>query len=166
MGKDFMNNISQKTAAERVALFFACVIAAVLTIAAWGKFFYPAELLIIFERWVGGAEVLFLLAILIFRKKWVFWLFTATIFASWCGYALYWYFLELPCSCMGTMLNIPTAFTMFLDALFFSWSLLSAYLLGAPPRWIAIGLISSVIASFIGYAIAHWVYMAFVHASS
>lgn len=161
-----MNKISQRTVAERVALFFAFVMAAVLAVAAWGKFFYPAELLKVFDRWVAGAEVFFLLAIFIFRKKWFLWLLAAAVFASWCGYAIYWHFLELPCSCMGTMLNIPTAFTIFLDALFFSSSMLAAYLLGARPGWMGIGLISAAIAGGTGYAVAHWIYMAWVYAGS
>ncbi len=166
MGKGLMDDISQRAVAERVALFFALFIAVVLAIAAWGKFFYPAELLEVFERWVAGAEVFFLLAILIFRNKWLLWVFAATIFAAWFGYALYWYFLELPCSCMGELLNIPKAFTIFLDGLFFSSSILAAYLLGATSRWMWIGLIFSAIAGLVGYAAAHWIYMTWVYAGS
>ncbi len=109
----------QKIYAERLALCWGGVIALALIIAAYGKIFFPVESLKIFDRCTGIGEVLFAVAILVFRKKWQLWIFSSTLFASWCGYALYWYFLELPCSCMGEMFTIPTLLSICLDALFF-----------------------------------------------
>lgn len=139
---------------ERIALFFSLVIGLVLMVAAWGKFFYPAEFVKTLDQWVSGFEVLFLATIIIYRNRWQLWTVSSVVFASWCGYALYWYFLKLPCSCMGTMLDIPTALSISIDLLFFLSSLSIASLLGVGAKGIYCIVLLALMAGLIGYAFA------------
>ncbi len=159
MGRNFFTWIRQKAIAERVALCLALVIGIILAVAAWGKFFYPAELIKILDRWVSAFEVLFLLVIIYFRKRWQLWIASAVVFAGWFGYALCWRCLKLPCACMGAKLAIPTAFSMSIDLFFFVLSLISAYLLGARSRWIYLAVLSGMMAALIGYAFAEKIYI-------
>ena len=154
MDRGFWSWIMQRVIAERIALFLAWMIGLILAIAAWGKFFYPAEYVKTLDQWASGFEVLFLLVIIYFRKSWQLWAASAVVFAGWCGYALSWCFLQLPCSCMGEMLNIPSAFSISLDLFFFTSSLIVSRLLGAMPRWIYLSVLSGLMAALIGYAFA------------
>jgi hypothetical protein len=129
-----------------------------LVMAAWGKFFYSAESLRSLDRWVSGFEILLCLLIIFFRSYWPLWMGASVVFAGWSGYALYGYFLELPCSCMGALLDIPTGLSLALDLLFFAMGLSLSYLLGARFRWIYFGFLCALMAALVGYAVANWVY--------
>ncbi len=158
MGQNFFRWVRQKWIAERIALCLALIIAIVLAVAAWGKFFYPAELVKTLDRWVSGFEVLFLLVMIYFRKRWQLWIAAAVVFGGWFGYALCWRGLKISCSCMGTKLAIPSAFSISVDLLFFVLSLTTAYLLGARSRWVYFAFLSGLMAALIGYAIAERIY--------
>jgi hypothetical protein len=148
----------KRSVAERIALYASIAIALILAIAAFGKMFYPAEYLRTLDRSISVLEILFLLAIIFFRKRWEMWALASAIFASWGGYALYWYCIELPCACMGKMLNIPSAFSISFDAVFFALSLAIAFLLGARMKWIYFCILSGCIAFLMGYSCADCVY--------
>jgi len=162
MGRMFLIWVRQRVVVERITLLLALIIGLILAIAAWGKFFHPAESVQTLDQWISGFEVLFLLAIIFFRKQGTLWTVSAVVFASWFGYALYWYFLQLPCSCMGEMLDIPTVFSISLDLLFFISSLIAAYLLKIQLRWIYMSVLSGFMAGLVGYAFADWVYNSIV----
>lgn len=168
MDQNFFSRLADKTVKERIALISALVLSlivgGVLAVAAWGKFFYPSEFMKNLDQWVSGFEILFIIAIFVFRKRWQLWLVSATVFAGWYGYALYSYLLELPCKCMGAMLNIPTVFSLTLDLIFFSASLALAFLLGARARWIYFGFLAACMAAIVGYAFADWIYGSIVNA--
>ena len=154
----FWKMLKLRWVAERIALCASVVISAVLAIAACGKMFYPSEYLTTLDRWISVFEVLFLLAIVFFRKRWQMWAAASMIFAGWGGYALYWFCIELPCACMGKMLNIPSAFSISFDVIFFVLSLAIAFLLGARMRWIYFCILAGCVAFLMGYACADCVY--------
>ena len=155
-------HLSTREGARAVAFGVAIIIGLILVVAAYGKLFYPAEFLTTFERWVSVVELLFLGALFFFRKHWQMWVGAAIIFAAWCGYALFWYLLKLPCNCMGAMLSIPTAFLITLDFVLFASSLIVAYLLKAKRRYIYLSILSGLFAALIGFGLAEWIYRSFV----
>ena len=150
------------TAVEKIALYASLAIGAVLFVAAWGKFFHPAELTQTLDRWESIFEILFLLAMIYFRRHWQMWLMAAVIFLTWGGYALYWYQRELPCGCMGAKLHIPTLYAIVLDLLFFAVSLAFAYLLKGRSTRVLLGVLLAGIGAIIGYLAAGRVYEAVI----
>ncbi len=138
-----------------INLFFCPV----QSVAAYAKMFYPAELLETFDRCISVFEVLFLVAMLYFRKHWQAWALAAVIFGGWSGYALYWYCLELPCLCMGKLLDIPTTLSIFFDLLFIVASLFVSCFLGGRRDWIYFSVLSMFFASLVGFALADWIYV-------
>ncbi len=146
----------------KISLGFALCIASVLAITAFAKLLYPSEYLKTLDLWIGSFEGVFLAAILLFRKKWPLWVFSALVFALWSGYAFFWFRVKLPCGCMGSMLNIPTAFSIAVDVLFFSSCIGMGLLLGASRQWIYLSVLLGFILSMAGFAIAEWVYQGFV----
>lgn len=147
---------------NNLPLIFALAVAALLAVAAYGKYFYPAESLEPIECWVSLFEVLLLVAILIFRNQPTLWLFSAVIFGGWCGYALFWYFVELPCSCMGEMLKIPTGLSVSLDVVLIAMSLFLARYLLATGKAIYFSFLAALMASLVGYSFGDWVFKTFV----
>jgi hypothetical protein len=139
--------------------FFALAIAALLAVAAFGKMFYPIESLEVVDRCVSIFEGIFLVLLLIFRRRVGLWLFSSVVFGSWCGYALHWYFLEVPCSCMGKMLKIPTLFTLSVDLAFVLVSLGMARFLRASGKQIYFTFLCTLMAGLVGYAFSDWVYV-------
>lgn len=158
MGDHFL----KKVVVERIALCTSLIIGTVLVVAALGKFFYPSELMKTLDRWVSVFEIIFIFTILYFRNRWQMWILAAAVFFAWGGYALYWYYLELPCGCMGAKLHIPTLYTILVDMLFFVAALTIAYLLRASSRWIWIGVATALIGALIGYLMAGRIYEAVI----
>lgn len=141
-----------------LSLYFAVIVCLVLLVAAYGKFFHPKESLVVLDRWVSVFEILFALAVFLFRRKWALWLSAAVVFGSWFGYALYWYLLKLPCNCMGDLVHIPTLFSLTLDSLFFVFSLLFSRVLGARKDAVYLTVLIAAFGGLVGYAFAEWVY--------
>jgi hypothetical protein len=142
----------------KLSTVLSILISSVLLVAAYGKFFYPLENLKIFDRGVSGLEILFVLGISLFRKKWWVWLGAAMIFAAWLGYAMYWSYLQLPCSCMGSMVEMPSGLSVSLDACFFIASLTMGFLLGAQRDSLYLTVLLSCLFALVGYALADWIY--------
>jgi hypothetical protein len=154
--------LKQFKVTEKMTLCASLAIGAVLFVAAWGKFFHPAELTQTLDRWESIFEILFLLAMIYFRRHWQMWLMAAVIFLTWGGYALYWYQRGLPCGCMGAKLHIPTLYAIVLDLLFFAVSLALAYLLKRRSTWALLGVLFSAIGALMGYFVAGRVYEAVI----
>ena len=136
----------------------AIIIAIVLALTALGKIFYPLDSLKILDRIVAVFEIFLLFLIFFLRNKWGVWLAAAIIFSAWMGFSLFWESLKLPCSCMGSMIRVPTFFSILLDLLFFFSSLMIAYLLNANRQWIYLSVLGSFLACLVGYAFAEWIY--------
>lgn len=147
---------------KNLPTIFALAVACLLGVAAYGKYFYPAESLEPVECWVSLFEAILLLAILAFRNHARLWLFAAVIFGGWCGYAIFWYLVELPCSCMGEMLKIPTGLSLSLDIVLVAVSLLLARHLKAAGKAIYFSFLAVLMASLVGYAFGDWVFKTFV----
>jgi hypothetical protein len=162
MGQSVRNRILTPRMTHAIALGLAIVIGIILVIAAYGKIFHPIETLKIVDRSVAIFEILFLLAIFFFRNRWQMWLGAAVVFAAWCGAALFWFFLKLPCGCMGSMIHMPTVCSILLDCLFFFSSLVVGYLLGAMGRSIYFSILCALFASLVGFAFSEWVYKYFI----
>ena len=158
MANRFFKKPKERAIAGKIALCACIAIACVLAIAACGKMFYPSEYLKALDRWISAFEILFLFAIVFFRRRWQLWLAASSVFAAWGGYALYWCCVKLPCACMGKMLNIPSGISIAFDMIFFASSLFIAYLLGGRLRWIYLSLITGCLAVLAGYVFAGWVY--------
>jgi hypothetical protein len=146
----------------RLCTLFSLCLGAVLAVAAYGKIFYPTEVLKTLDRCVGSFEILFFLIVFYLRRHWQMWAAAAVVFGSWSGYALYWYRLKLPCLCMGEMLDIPTAFSVSLDLFFIAVCLFVSRLLGARGSWIYFSVLSICFALLAGYAFADWIYVSVI----
>lgn len=149
-------------AVEGIALFCAVCIALVLLIAGMGKMLHPVEALESFDQIVSVLEFILLGMVLYFRNHFLTWMLCACIFSSWGGYAAFWYFLELPCSCMGTALQIPTILTLLMDVLFFSVSLCVASFLGAKRDILYSAFLVCLFLSLAGFAFAEQIYRYFI----
>ena len=136
----------------------ALCISLFLGIAAFGKMFYPVEKLKDLDVLTGLFEILFIGFLFRFRMCRAFWLGAAVVFASWGGYAIYWCCLKLPCSCMGTMITLPSTYALCLDALFFIGSCTMALLLGALRSVLYLIVLCAFLGGLIGYAFAEWVF--------
>jgi len=147
---------------EKFSLLLALVIAVVLLIAAYAKFFHPLESLKTLDQCVSVVEILLVILLFLFRKRASTWLAAAVLFAAWGGYALFWYYLELPCSCMGAMVEIPSLLSVCVDIFFFLVSLGMGFFLGRKRVSLYLTVLISLFASLMGYAFADWVYKVFI----
>ncbi len=147
---------------DSIVLFVAILMAAVLLVAAIGKFLHPSKYLKVLDQWISFFEILLLGSILFFRKRPHLWTSVALLFATWAGYALFWYCVRLPCGCMGTKLNIPTAFTLGLDILFVLLSLLMASLLGLKRAALFLCVLFCLVFSLGGFAMGKWLFKSYV----
>ncbi len=154
--------MDQSSLRVKISLGLALCIAAVLAVTAYAKLLYPAEYLKTIDLWIGIFEGVLLAAILLFRKKWPLWMMASLVFALWGGYAFFWFCVQLPCGCMGAMLNIPSAFSIAVDVLFFSTCLGMSFLLGASRQWVYLNILLGLLFSMAGFAIAERVYQVFV----
>src|SRR3990172_891780 len=141
-----------------IALAAALVLAFILITAAVGKIFYPSKLLARLDFVVGVFEICFTIMLIVGRRLWQVWIAAALIFASWLGYSVFWYYLELPCSCMGKLIELPKGFTIFLDLFFFFLSLWLAQLLGAKNKIIYLAFLLGFLFALMGAAFGDWVY--------
>lgn len=151
---------------DGVILSVAACIATVLLIAAIGKFLYPLESMENFERVVSILEFFLLGAVLYFRRHWQLWLLCAAVFSAWGGYALFWYLLELPCSCMGSMVHIPTIFSIIADLAFFSASLILARATGAKRDFLYLSILLGFYFALAGFAFGEGIYHHYLWSSS
>ena len=154
--------LSRSRLRGRVTLYFGWCVCLVLLFAAYQKFIHPKESLKALDLWVSAFEVVFALAILVFRNRWIFWLLASVVFAAWGGYALYWFVLELPCNCMGALVDIPSALSLSLDILLFAFSFFVGFLLGAQKDYLHLSVLCAFLSAFSGFAFAEWVYHTFI----
>jgi len=136
----------------------------IMGIAAYGKWFYPVEMLLWWERGVAIFELFFMVLLWRFRARFLMWLIAGLIFASWGGYASFWYLLKLPCSCMGSLLHIPTLYTMALDVVFVCVSLVCARTRGASVKSMMIAIILLMGTGVAGFFIGDQIYVGWVAA--
>lgn len=143
---------------HRLILSATIGIASVLLVAAYGKWFYPAELLTGWDRGISIFELLFVGVLFYFRNSFKVWVLAAFVFASWGGYAGFWYQLHIPCSCMGEMLHIPTGLSLFLDTLFFILALQFIYWLGGLKRGVYLAVALGAVGASLGFFLASGIY--------
>ncbi len=129
-----------------------------LLVSLYGKLTFPTEQLVKLDFWVSIFEMCLIGHLLYFRKNWKMWLILAMVFSSWGGYAYFWYSLNKPCHCLGTMIEIPNGVSLSVDVVFFIASLTTSFLLGAKKQWLYISLVLSCLLSFLGFMFANWVY--------
>lgn len=156
--KDCIKTIASVQKTEAISLMSAVVLSGILLIAAYGKMFFPSEKLIFLDFAVSIFEIILLSLLILYRNRWEMWLIAGLVFACWGGYSIFWYQVELPCTCMGASLDIPEGFTLALDAFFYSLSLSIAFLLGAKRRWLYLSLFNALLFAIGGYAFANWIY--------
>lgn len=144
---------------KNFSLLFTCTIGITLLVAATSKLVYPSEYLDSLDRWVSGLEALFVLTLFWQRKKKWIWLFAITLFASWAGYALFWLQVKMPCGCLGSVIPIPPSITFSIDILFWLICTYASMLLGASRTTLFGALLLSCLASLVGFACAHLVYL-------
>lgn len=146
----------------RFILIACTLISTILLMAAYGKWFYPVQVLHTWEKFIALSEILFLLGLWCFRHNPLYWLFSSLLFASWGGYASFWYTLHLPCHCMGEMLHIPTRITLLLDGTLVALSFFIAWQLNASKRQLFNTLLLALLFSATGFTLAsaiytHWI---------
>jgi hypothetical protein len=163
-------HLSFKTASEKLSrdlfnynirwltLSAALFISIFLCIAAYGKMFHPMEKIKHLDRFTSIFEILFILSLVAFRKRRGLWLAAAVIFGSWGGYAAFWCCIKMPCSCFGSMISLPSAYALSLDALFFVISCTMALMLGALKRSVYLIMLSAFLGALMGYAFAEWIF--------
>ncbi len=162
MRQRILKSQSAQRTIRQVALALALIIGIILLIAAYGKFFYPVEHLKYFDGWIGGLEIAFAIAIIWLRKNWWAWIAMGLMFAAWCGYATFWYYLKLPCHCMGTMVEISTKLSIIIDLAFLLLSLIMSFLLGARFRYLYLTLLIALLMFLAGDTFADWSYQKFI----
>ena len=141
-----------------ITFFSALLISIFLFIAAYGKFFYPAEKLKHLDILTSVFEIGLIIFLFVFRMRAWGWLIAAVIFASWGGYAIYWCCLKLPCSCLGSMVALPSGYAVALDFLFLIVSCAMSFLLGARRSMIYCIVLCALLCGLVGYAFAEWVF--------
>lgn len=143
---------------EAATIFCAATISAIVLIAAYGKMFHPVETLKGWDRSVAAFEVLFVLGLWKFRNLSSYWILSSLLFASFGGYAYFWYSLELPCSCMGEFLKIPSLTTLSIDASLCVTSLAIAFLLRASMQIFSLTTITLAPLGAMGFFLAQFIY--------
>lgn len=147
---------------ENFQFTVSCLITIVLGAAAYGKWFYPIELLKTWERGIALFEILLICLLWVFRKSSFTWLGLILIFSGWSGYAFFWYTLKLPCSCMGQWLHIPSSFSICIDLLFIFLSALVARQVGKNPKAFWTTLIFILPSLGAGYAMGYLIYTSWI----
>jgi hypothetical protein len=144
------------------ALAVALILFLSLIVAATGKIFYPHDLLLWLERGVGFFEVVVACLLLFFYRNWHMWAGMSLILASWAGYSLFWLFQKLPCSCLGTLMELPGGCTFSFDVFFFFAAMLLNYFLGIGKVAFYAVLCVSALVGVGGYFVGDWVYQTFL----
>ncbi len=144
------------TAKILIPYSIAIPMSAFIALAAFGKIVYPSLAFPILDRWVGGAEALLLVPILLFCKKWWMWSTMSQMFAFYTGYTLFWLKNGMPCGCMGSSMLIPTSLSFSIDALFFFFSLYAAQFLYVSRKGTYVTILLGMIVAFVGYGFAEW----------
>ena len=141
-----------------VSLLLLMLLSGVILMAAYGKMFFPSEDLYLLDFSVSLFEIGFLVFLILYRNRIEMWLIASMVFSCWGGYALFWYLVELPCSCMGAYITIPDGFSLSMDALFYVISLCMAFVLGARKQLMLLSLLNAVLFTAGGFAFAKWIY--------
>ena len=138
------------------------LISVILLVAAIAKILRPWDLLVLIDR--GGAvfEIFFAIALLLFNQRAWMWLFSSVVFANWAGYSLFWTIQELPCTCMGTLVEVPRGFFLGLGLIFFVSSILLAYFHSWNKQEITWFLLFSLVFGVFGYFFGKWAYIEYV----
>ena len=144
---------------KKVVLYIALFISLFLSIAAYGKFFAPAEKIKELELLVSVFEVVLIVLLVVFRMHYVMWVIASLVFASWGGYATYWSCLKLPCNCIGTWIVLPSIFALSLDILFFILSCTVIFLLATTRNALYLTLLGAMLFALVGYVFAEWVFV-------
>jgi hypothetical protein len=142
-----------------LSLGLSLLISVILIIAIYGKLLYPKEDLKVLDRIVSVFEIVLIVILIAYHNHVYTWLLAASLFACWFGYSLFWYLLKLPCSCMGNLINVPSIFSMVIDAGIVVLSLALAVFLGARKDSVFLSMLVGLMLSLIGYACADWVYL-------
>ncbi|HEY2810033.1 MAG TPA: hypothetical protein VGJ00_01380 [Rhabdochlamydiaceae bacterium] len=155
---NFFGTPKHSAALKRATLLIVIFISIFLGIAAYGKFFFPSEKLKQLDFLTSCFEVAIIILLFAFRGYFLTWLMACVLFAAWGGYSLYWCVLKLPCGCVGSLMQFPTAYALALDALFFILSFTLAYLLGAFRPLLYLTVVCCLLFSLIGYVFAESVF--------
>ncbi len=134
------------------------LLSAILLGSAYGKLFHPSEELIWLDFGASLLELGVIFALLRYQIQPQLWGGLALLFAAWGGYSLYWLRLELPCKCMGDMIEFPTYLSFSLDVTFFVFSLAFATLLGAKRHTVYLQAIAGFFLALVGFASGEWVF--------
>ena len=150
--------VGMKKGMRQLIVVAAVGISSIVLLAAYGKWFHPAELLMGWDRTISLFELLFVVFLLYFRNSWTMWMIAAVIFAAWGGYASCWCQVHLPCHCMGVNLRIPTVLSVFLDGVFFVLALYFVYVLGKSKRRVYLTLLLAVLGVVLGWVVSSSIY--------
>jgi len=144
--------------ASAIALGASVIIVIILITASLGKIFFPANLLSNLDLSIGIFEICFSALLIVWSRSWKIWIAASLIFASWFGYSIYWFTIELPCNCMGKMISLPTGLTISLDLMLFLASLFLAHLLGAKKNLLLLTILCGLLFAFAGGIFGKWVF--------
>jgi len=152
--------------AAQVAL--TCIISAFLLFAAYSKLFHANPKLVLLDpaAWtlhpkgllldhvVAVAEIIMVLALLVFHRRALMWAVTAVLFAGFCGYALFLLLRGEPCGCFAMLWEPPKGFTVILDTVFMAAALALAAWAGLRKQLIVLTAIGMLGAFGVGYAVS------------
>lgn len=143
---------------SRLRLICAVIIASIFLLASYAKVFHPSAYIARLDFWVAIFELGLLTCLLIFRNRVVMWLITGSVFACWAGYALFWWRLDMPCGCLGSIIVLPLGASLIGNICFFAVSLEMARQLKAETlALLGVGL-GGVLFAWGGFSAADWVY--------
>ncbi len=140
------------------ALATALILFLSLWVAAIGKIFYPNDFLVELDVGVGIFEVVLACLLLLFYRRWEIWAVVGIVLATWGGYSLFWLFQELPCSCLGKLMVLPTGFSFGFDVLFFAAAVLLSYFFGISRKVLYLFFAIAVLMGIAGYFFGKWIY--------
>ncbi len=168
-----MTQPTRDTAPARPALramqiALTSIISAFLLFAAYSKFFYANPKLVLLDpaNWtlhpkgllldhvVAVAEIVMVLALLVFHRRALMWAITAVLFAGFCGYALFLLLRGEPCGCFATLWEPPKGFTVVLDTVFMAAAIALAAWGGLRKPLIVLTAIGMLGAFGVGYAVS------------
>ncbi len=152
------NHFPSFSCVQKMIFSIALFCAMLLLVTGFSKLVYPEGDLKILDQGIGGFELL-VAAVLFFGRKYrSVWYAAILLFSAWGGYALFWFFLKLPCKCMGSLFAMPTVVSMTLDLFCVALSIIAAFLQGAFAKYLYLAQLFGVLMALAGYATADWIY--------
>lgn len=99
------------------SLLASSLIAAILIGAAILKWMFPAAKDPYFYFMIGGLEIVIAGALILYHHFWRAWTLLTLLLSVWLGFSFYTTLFGLPCSCLGSAIDLPRGLTLSINGL-------------------------------------------------